>query len=258
MSHNKNQRKEYCPLCGQHCSFKSLGCRKGEKYFRNLQKQNSAEQRPIPELKTISLDDTIIIQLRLCSQYLHRESRDGESRFRILSILLDHEKISQRELKEMLGIKSGSLSELLTKLEKKGLLQRQKNVADKRNRDIILTDAGHIWLNNHTSKRQCKNQLLAGLSAEDKSQLSVLLDNMLKGQNQSDDLISPSDVQLAETAQADGTLNSDVQETEKSASISGDTEADVEDEAQRKASTNDDVQGTSITSESKTNTELTE
>jgi hypothetical protein len=96
------------------------------------------------------------------------------------------------------------------------------------------------------------------LSEEDKSQLSALLDNMLKGQHYSDDLLSPSDAQLAETAQTDGTPGSDVQEAEKSASITGGTEADGDDNAQKKTSPKNDVQDLGITSEGRTDTEFTE
>jgi DNA-binding MarR family transcriptional regulator len=128
--------------------------------------------------------------------FLHRESWEGGSRYRILAALVEREKISQQELKEMLDIKSGSLSELLAKLEKKSLIHREKNSVDKRNRDIVLTEAGRAWLRSHTdSKRQRTGQLFAEMSGEEKSQLSALLGKILKSQHQSDDLLSPESVQ---------------------------------------------------------------
>ncbi|KAB1443193.1 MarR family winged helix-turn-helix transcriptional regulator [Pseudodesulfovibrio senegalensis] len=58
---------------------------------------------------------------------------------RVLAIIHDKGPISQGELLEMLDIRSSSLSELLGKLQSKGLIERERNEADRRSFTIRAT-----------------------------------------------------------------------------------------------------------------------
>jgi len=169
-----------CPLCDKHCPIKSPRCRKGEKYARSLQKENTA----LPEPVSPSIEDALLMQLRLLSRSLQRQNPQGSSRCRILSLLAQRERVGQQELKDLLGVKSGSLSELLAKLEKKGLIRRKKNEIDKRNRDIVLTEDGRVWLRAHEPECAGTNQLFATLSEDEKTQLTALLNRLLAADTQ--------------------------------------------------------------------------
>ena len=57
--------------------------------------------------------------------------RPHRERERVLSLLDETEGVSQQKLSLILGIRPQSLSELLGKLEKDGLLLREKNPADR-------------------------------------------------------------------------------------------------------------------------------
>ena len=59
----------------------------------------------------------------------------------ILSILAGREALSQRELQQMLGVRPGSMSEIVTKLERKGYLSREKG-DDRRGNLLRITDEG--------------------------------------------------------------------------------------------------------------------
>ena len=51
--------------------------------------------------------------------------------------------MTQKELQDILRIQPGSVSEILTKMEEKGLIRRQKDEGDRRRSVIELTEGGH-------------------------------------------------------------------------------------------------------------------
>ena len=70
----------------------------------------------------------------------HRE------RERVLTLLQESDGISQRKLALILDIRPQSLSELLGKLERDGLIRREKNEDDKREILVSLTEVGRVKL----------------------------------------------------------------------------------------------------------------
>lgn len=181
---SRQKDKERCPLCDRHCPLKSPRCRKGEKYAHSLQKEN-APQTELPKAPVSpSIDDKLLMQLRIICRKPLLQTQDGSSRYRILSLLAERERIGQQELKDLLAVKSGSLSELLAKLEKKDLIRRKKNDVDKRNRDIVLTEEGRCWLRAHTPEGPDASQLFSVLSEDEKAQLSTLLGRLVVSEMQ--------------------------------------------------------------------------
>ena len=61
---------------------------------------------------------------------------------RVLALLKLHPEISQKDLGAILDIRSQSLGELLAKLEKQGLIERESSEEDKRVMMVRLTEAG--------------------------------------------------------------------------------------------------------------------
>lgn len=80
--------------------------------------------------------------LRLSGRLMPRD-HGGPARGQalILSILAGREALSQRALQQMLGVQPGSMSEIVTKLERKGYLSREKG-GDRRGNMLRITDAG--------------------------------------------------------------------------------------------------------------------
>lgn len=68
------------------------------------------------------------------------EIRSGQGR--VLGILALQSPLTQKNLAFMLGVRPQSLSELVAKLESKGLVMRQRDESDRRSFLIELTDAG--------------------------------------------------------------------------------------------------------------------
>lgn len=96
---------------------------------------------------------------------------------KILSILKDQPTISQKDLIAQLDMKPQSASELIKKLENKGLILREKSTEDKRVFLIELTDLGKI-----ESEKGSEFQPIAlnALTLEEKKQFNNILDKLIK------------------------------------------------------------------------------
>ncbi|MBB6214269.1 DNA-binding MarR family transcriptional regulator [Anaerosolibacter carboniphilus] len=93
---------------------------------------------------------------------------------RVLALLKLKPEISQKELSAILDIRSQSLGELLTKLERSGYITRTPSEADRRVMNIRLTDAGMEAANQN--EQQPDNEKLFGcLNEEEQTTLSEYL-----------------------------------------------------------------------------------
>lgn len=114
-----------------------------------------------------------------CSHILSRRVGIRVSRQRVLSLLLQRGEMSQRELRELLGIQAGSFSELAGRLEERGFLTREKDPADKRRILLRLSEAGRDRAVRDSEARD--EELFCALSAGEQEQLRVLLQKISDG-----------------------------------------------------------------------------
>jgi DNA-binding MarR family transcriptional regulator len=77
---------------------------------------------------------------RLMARAGHRRDAAHHAQHLVLSILLENGPMPQGELLEILDVRSSSLSELLRKLEDRGLILRERNPEDRRGFIISPTD----------------------------------------------------------------------------------------------------------------------
>ena len=91
--------------------------------------------------------------------------RPHRERERVLSLLDETEGVSQQKLSLILGIRPQSLSELLGKLEKDGLLLREKNPSDRRETLVSLTPEGKERAAAFEEERETLGELLTKLIA---------------------------------------------------------------------------------------------
>lgn len=98
------------------------------------------------------------------------------SQKRILIVLLETGKITQRELTRRLGIQPGSASEVIAKLENAGFLMRTESCEDRRTADIQLTEEGRLQaLEAKRQRDQRHREMFSCLSDEEKTTLTELL-----------------------------------------------------------------------------------
>lgn len=135
---------------------------------RKMDGMDQEKKRPIEERLTG--------MLRFCGKTLHHGMGGKCSQDRILLLLHRHGTVTQRELMDITGLQSGSMSEVVGKIEESGFLRRVKHESDKRNVDVMLTEAGMQEAERVRQRRQALEAMLfAPLSAAEKEQLLGLL-----------------------------------------------------------------------------------
>ena len=81
---------------------------------------------------------------------------------------------------DILDVRSGSLSEILGKMEAEGYITRSPNEQDKRGVDVTLTPAGlEAAEQMHVSRETSVQDFFSCLDEEEKEQLSHILDKLL-------------------------------------------------------------------------------
>ena len=101
------------------------------------------------------------------------------SQSRILIILYEHEAMTQKVLTEFLGIKPGSASEILAKLERAGLITRIHSKNDHRTMEISLTDEGKKLAKEAVLRRRKRHeQMFECLTEDEQKNLFLLLEKL--------------------------------------------------------------------------------
>ncbi|MDD7739404.1 MAG: MarR family transcriptional regulator [Fusicatenibacter sp.] len=124
--------------------------------------------------------------LERCGHFLYHRRGEKFGQRRILMVLWDSEKkqkkMLQQELMEKLGIRAGSLSEIIGKMEENGLVYRTRSKEDRRKICISITEKGCSELEkaNQAIKRQ-EQILFLSLSGEEQQTMCQLLEKLLEG-----------------------------------------------------------------------------
>ena len=197
----------YCTQCPNHCPADDLHCRRGQAYFANLQGEGPAEPErhehhedhdhqkyhghheghphheghghPHFEINENSSLETL---LRACGHRLHHGMPGGPhgSQEKLLQILNDQGgRADQRELQERMRIRPASASELLAKLEEKGLVERRKDEEDRRRVQVMPTEEGLRKAHEEGSPEE-NGELFQGLTDEEQKVLKDLLLKLLE------------------------------------------------------------------------------
>lgn len=131
-----------------------------------------------------TISEKLFSLLLRCSHALgrghhHKEAMPGQGR--VLAILSSRGSMTQRELQDVVQIRAASLSELLGKLEYKGLITRTKDDNDKRNVIVTLSEQGSIIAaENILARRETSAYLFSALSVDEQSQLTELLSKLVE------------------------------------------------------------------------------
>lgn len=126
-------------------------------------------------VETQVTDLTLLRQFRRCSHIQHRMGRFHGQGY-LLILLNQHGQMTQRELASLTCRRSATLSEQLESMEEAGLIMRGKNVDDKRNIDIHLTDQGcKIAMDAEKERQEMAVLLFSQLTFEEKVQLHSIL-----------------------------------------------------------------------------------
>lgn len=122
-------------------------------------------------------NDSLGSLLDRCGHYLaHRIGSQKRGQESILTLISQHPGITQKGLAEALNIQPASVSELLIKLEKKGLVLREKDENDRRIIKVQLTKEGQ---SNLAEPKEETSDPFQALSTGEQEQLRSLLEKLL-------------------------------------------------------------------------------
>ncbi|MDR0915666.1 MAG: MarR family transcriptional regulator [Oscillospiraceae bacterium] len=164
-----------CPFCELHCSFDDLRCPRGRFFLDPSDDERDTPPSAWPE---VNADDAKLLELLRRSAYGYRPRHDWNrklSQRRVLKILERWGDMTQRELINILGIRSASLSELLSKIEGDGFIERSPNEHDKRSVSIHLTESGRTAAEEITPP----DTAFRALTDDEKASLTTLLEKLL-------------------------------------------------------------------------------
>lgn len=131
-----------------------------------------------PEIKE-SRDAELLGRLLRTGRTLHNKVH-GDGQEKAVWLLYAKGDMTQRELLNFFKVKSASLSELLQKIEAKGLIEREKSEEDKRNVNIKLTKSGYELAEIIGKQREEQAaKIFAILSEEEKGNLRKTIDKLL-------------------------------------------------------------------------------
>lgn len=114
-----------------------------------------------------------------CMHIVHHADGRHSGQGRLLRILAEEGELTQREMQDRLMIQAGSLSELVTKLEAKGMLTRKRDESDKRKISLKITPAGLNAVHSSHTKSEARDPF-AVLTLEEQDMLRSLLTKLLE------------------------------------------------------------------------------
>lgn len=135
----------------------------------------------IEDIDDVELKRELMHRLRMCGRYIWFHTGEKGGQKRILMTLFKCGNMTQRELQDIMDIKSASLSEILAKIESDGLIERRKSVEDRRQIQIILTETGKKEAYGIEAENdRVAGELFHGLSRKEKQELFYLLDKLVE------------------------------------------------------------------------------
>ncbi len=110
--------------------------------------------------------------------HMHAGGRAGKQ-YVLIRLLKSGGSLTQRELQEVGGTASASMSEVLAKLESEGLIERVPLETDARQRMVRLTSAGAAKATDIEAHRlRFEKDALSPLSEEEQGELAGMLDRV--------------------------------------------------------------------------------
>lgn len=147
--------------------------------MKNGKRTDAREAQHAAHYIAADINDKLIMNVRDLSHILRLLYEGKGSQKRILIILNEVGRITQRELTEWLGIRPGSASEVIAKLETSGYIMRSSSDADRRTVDIALTEEGKKLAMEAVEQRKRRHEeMFSCLSADEKEELLALLEKV--------------------------------------------------------------------------------
>lgn len=122
----------------------------------------------------------ILQGLGFCGHYMHFHGGGRSGQVPILC-MLDRcgGQLSQQELGSRFELKPGSLSEILSKMECTGLIERTRDTKDRRQLFVHLTQAGQeLAQHEHDKRESFRRVAFSALTVDEQEQLAEMLERI--------------------------------------------------------------------------------
>lgn len=134
---------------------------------------------PLPE--KLTRQEHLSSLMDYSTHFIHHYLGKRRGQGRVLRMLNEHGAITQQELQCLLGVQSGSLSELLAKLESSGFIRRERDESDKRRVIVSITPEGIEDLRQHEAVRLRRQAVLYDcLDPEEQEEMVRILSKLQK------------------------------------------------------------------------------
>ena len=155
------------------------GCRHEDRDRGHRRPESGKEDRDWFE--GASEEDLLLHSFRRCSNHLKHGRENRSSQQQLLAFLsAAGGSAVQSELGGILNVRRASISELLAKMEARGLIERHQDENDRRQLIVSLTQQGAFALSEGADHRKTENSaLFSALSDEERHLLQTLLNKLL-------------------------------------------------------------------------------
>lgn len=151
-----------------------------EQEKREEQEADEKQEKEQENQQEMVRNQQLLGRFRRCAHLLHYRKAGQQGQLWLLQLLMEQPQLTQRELQDLSGLRSGSLSETLSKLEAKEYIIRVQNEQDKRNLDVRLSAQGRQAAESMAvEKEQLAEKLFGVLEGEEREQLGVILQKLL-------------------------------------------------------------------------------
>ncbi|MBQ3669599.1 MAG: MarR family transcriptional regulator [Clostridia bacterium] len=131
------------------------------------------------EDKGITSEERLTRLLRACGRRLYYSSCAGRTQAKVLTLLCQAGAMSQKDIQQKLEVKPGSVSELISKLEMKGLVKRVRAESDRRRVLLTLTEQGERAAAMASKRRDTVIDYKV-LAADERVEMLFLLEKLVK------------------------------------------------------------------------------
>lgn len=136
-------------------------------------------KRCMENYDALPVSERLVLNLRDVGHTIRFLYEGKGSQKRILIILYKGGSMTQRELTERIGIRPGSASEVIGKLEDAGLILRTPSKEDRRTIDIQLTEEGQRQAEAAVEQRKIRHkEMFSCLSESEKNTLLELVEKL--------------------------------------------------------------------------------
>jgi DNA-binding MarR family transcriptional regulator len=129
----------------------------------------SGKELVISPSELTHLLDRFIRMYQRAAYRMRTPATPNRGQLRVLRLIADNDGLNQKELAELMDVRSASMSEILTKLEQSGIIAREKDESDKRVTRLYLSEEGRQVLAGAQSRDDFAEMLFGTLAADDRS-----------------------------------------------------------------------------------------